>query len=256
MFGWLADLAYPYYRFLNATPVWVVLFGVGSAAAIAWAVRQMKRPVLVPIGLLAIGAVVAVLALNIRDGFVRYGPSATGARAGWLSATERRDLDALRHALDTTDAARPVVLVVDFRPGPQVWGTTKLAGSTARYGVPRERLRDLHVYLGDVQNLARGAPTLRNEPTYDRLSRALFEESQDSIGDDESPIVVLASTFNRTGINARTARGKESVNLRSAGELWTLHKGDVHSSETNLDGPGPLSSGRSGWIRIKPLVVR
>jgi hypothetical protein len=250
VFGWLADLAYPYYRFLNATPVWAVLFGVGSAAVIAWAVRQMKRPVLVPIGLLVIGAVVVVMTLNIRDGFVRYGPSATGARAGWLSAAERADLDALRRALETTDEARPVVLVVNFRPGPQVWGTTKLAGSTARYGVPGERLRDTHVYLGDVQNLALGTPTLRSEPTYDRLSRALFEDRQDSIGDEDNPIVVLASTFNRVGANAKIARGKDSINLGSAGELWTLHKGVVTSSETNLAAPGPLFSGQTGWVRI------
>ena len=250
VFGWLVGLAYPYYRFLNATPVWAVLFGVGSAALIAWAFRQMKRPLLAPIGLLVIGAVIAVMAVNTRDGFVRYGPTATGARAGWLSATERRDLDALRHALETKDATRPVVFVVDYRPGPQVWGNTKLAGSTARYGVPPERLADLHVYLGDAQNLALGAPTIRNEPTYDRLSRALFEESQNSIGSDENPIVVLASTFNRAGINSSIARGKEPLDLGSAGELWTLHNGVVTSTDTNLAESGPTSSKQSTWLRI------
>ena len=249
LFGWLAGLAYPYYRFLNATPVWVVLFGVGSAAVIAWAWRQIKRPLLMPVGLLLIAAVAAVMALNIRDGLVRYGPGAEGARAGWLSGTERRNLNELRRVLESSDERRPVVFVVDSRPSPSVWGVTKLASSTARYGVPPERLRNLHVYLGDAQNLALGTPTIRNEPTYDRLSRVLFEESEEAIGPDENPIVVVASVFNRFGANADVARGKTSIDLGPARELWTLHRGVVSSSAENLGASSAESPGQSGFLR-------
>ena len=248
VFGWLAGLSYPYYRFLNATPVWVVLFGLGAASVIAWAARNLKRPLLAPLGLLLIVVTVGAMALNIRDGLRRYGSTSSGARAGWLSASERRDLDALRRALETSEEDRPVVVVVNSRPGPQVWASTKLAGSTARYGVPRERLRDLHVYLGDAPNVALGIPTIRNEPTYDRLSRALFDESRTSIGRGEDPIVVVASTFNRAGINGLVARGRESVDL-SAGDLWMLHRGVVSASGEEIAGPVPEGSDDPGWLR-------
>lgn len=250
LFGFLLGKAYTYYRFFNATLAWVLLVGLGAYFLIRWGAKRGAA-----LGALAAIVVLFIFGLNFMRGF--DSSHWNEPDKGWLSATERTDLDALRAGLAGDDT--PVVFVIDSEtPGFQVWGETKLAGNTSRYGLPQGQVDQGYLYLGSLDNFLIGEPTFKegDQPTeeceaealgtntYNCLSFALHEDAQAGIeraGKD--PIVVLASIFNVTGANAGLASGDGAeVLLGDNGDVsgvWTLASGEVSS----LAGDAPQSNG-------------
>jgi hypothetical protein len=208
LFGFIAGVAYPYYRFFNTTLAWVLLVGVGGWFVMRFLIGVAQRGGMGVLALVGVLAVVFVLATNFTKGFEVSGW--TNPRNEWLSDSEQRDLDHLRHALaGDVDPATPVVFVVDDADAAktfQIWGFTKLAGNTSRYGLPPGQIDKGYLYLGSLDNYLNGKPTLNGTETYDKLSPALLADAQRGIeASGREPLVVVASIFNETGANSDLA---------------------------------------------------
>jgi hypothetical protein len=195
--GFLADKAYPYYRFFNTTLAWILLVGLGIWFAARFFIARGG------LALLGLVALLAIVGNNFIQGLEQSKWNAEGA--GWISDGTRADLDALRSHLDSLDEDTPVIFVIDDEPAQpfQIYGFTKLSGNTSRYGLPQGMIDRGHLYLGSLDNLLAGEPTLTGEETYDTLSPALLKDAEEGIAaSGKEPVIVLASAFNQKGANA------------------------------------------------------
>jgi uncharacterized membrane protein SirB2 len=256
LFGFVAGLTYPYYRFFNTTLAWVLLVGLGLYFVVGFLIKRAEASGRWWLAGLAVVILAAVLFANFDEGYKRSGWNKV--QGGWLSAGTRADLDALRAHLSTYDGERPVIFVIDDEPRRpfQIWGFTKLSGNTSRYGLPDGWIDQGYMYLGSLDNYLAGEPTLRDQDTYDEVSPALLEEARAAIEDTgEQPIVVVASAFNPAGSNANVAGvvasggdvsvGEASDPTTAPAELLALHEGSVvpfdgGASTTLLSGSDPL----------------
>lgn len=254
LFGFIGGLTYPYYRFLNTTLSWVVLVGLGGYFLIRLVGNRFGNKgtvgtVATVVVALAVGA---VFALNFSKGYESAGWN--DPNKGWLSTTERAGLDALRVNLlaatgseqgeagevnldQIVEKDRPVVFVIDSETeGFQVWGETKLAGNTSRYGLPAGLVDQGYLYLGSVENFLADKPTFvgdgeqpteectiktLGDNTYNCLSFALLEDARAGIERaGTEPIVVVADIFNVTGANTDVVEGGGTD--ATGGEVWTV----------------------------------
>ncbi|MDQ4095104.1 MAG: hypothetical protein M3174_02730 [Actinomycetota bacterium] len=259
LFGFIGGLTYPYYRFLNTTLSWVVLVGLGGYLLIRFVGRRFEgRGTIATVATVAVAvAVGAVFAVNFSRGFASAGWN--DPTKGWLSETERNGLDALRvNLLAATTGAEgfkgvegdvdqvveedvPVVFVIDSETeGFQVWGDTKLAGNTSRYGLPAGLVDQGYLYLGSVENFLADKPTFIGDGerpteectieeigdnTYNCLSFALLEDARAGIERaGTEPIVVVADIFNAAGANTDLVENPDSLGGPTAGgtEVWTV----------------------------------
>jgi hypothetical protein len=222
-FGFVVGLSYPYYRLLNATPAWVLLVGVGAWFVVRFLLATAARGGPGRLAYLGIGAVVLVLGTNFT-----FGGQVTGRNdpaTGWMSNALRADLDVLRRNLSVRDEERPVVFVADDEPAPasNIWGFAKLTGNRARYGLPPKMFDRAYMYLGSLDNYLARRPTLRDEGTYDRVSRAFFDDIEAALRQsDADPIVVVVARFNRAGSNRGTAESPPPDDPPDQ-ETWYLH---------------------------------
>jgi hypothetical protein len=257
LFGFLAGFAYPYYRFFNTTLAWVLLVGVGAYFLMRFLIEVARRGGMAILALSGVVAIVIVFATNLWSGFELA--KWNDPTKGWLSAQTRADLDALRAKLASV-AGRPVVFVIDDETSSfQVWGVTKLAGNTSRYGVPRGSIDNAYLYLGSLRNFLQGRPTTRGERTYDMLSRALLADAAEGIeASSEKPIVVVAAAFNATGANTEIATGgAEPAASTASADIWTVHDGKVRDlsrgevpSSDRISSNAPSRAGPLHLVRV------
>ena len=263
IFGFLAGKAYPYYRFLNTTLSWVFLLGVGMYFAMRFFLGAARKGGLGLLGYVGVAAVLLVIATNFTTGFEVSGWN--NAAGGWLSASQKTDLDVLRSRLSESDAAgRPVVFVIDDEVAKndefQIWGFTKLSGNTSRYGLPAGSIDQGYLYLGSLDNYLAGEPTLKGFETYDKLSPALLEDAELGIErSGEEPIVVVAKAFNAAGENAAVF-GSSTVSEDAEAEVWFVGDGEVNvasgnGSEVVVNGGEPDSERSSLPLVVLGLVL-
>ncbi|MEX0833118.1 MAG: hypothetical protein WD276_04490 [Actinomycetota bacterium] len=69
----------------------------------------------------------------------------------------------------------PIVVAVDA-PGDAAGFEAARIGNLLRASVSPDRVRDVHVYIGNERRLAQGKPTITGDPTHDALSRLTLEE--------------------------------------------------------------------------------
>jgi hypothetical protein len=204
LFGFLAGLTYPYYRFFNTTLAWILLVGLGAYFAIRFFLAQASRGGLLRLAALGAVAVLGIIAVNFADGLGASGWN--NPAAGWLSSSEKRDLDALRAYLSSLGQPdRPVVFVVDNKPPApfQIYGYTKLTGNTSRYGLPAGQIDRGYLYLGSLDRFLGSKPTLTGDSTYDRLSKGFLADTRRGLAaSGQKPIVVVDSAFNISGANS------------------------------------------------------
>lgn len=256
VFGFLAGLTYPYYRFFNTTLSWVLLAGIGAyfiarAGLDAGDGGGVGRLVAVA----GAALVLAVIAYNFKTGFDVSGWNKP--EGGWLSAVERTDLDALRQALVAGDRDRPVVFVIDDEPSPQIWGHTKLSGNTSRYGLPPGQIDQGYLYLGSLENFLADKPTTTGDATYDRVSPALLADAREGIRrSGEDPIVVVADAFNPAGTNAKVASGEAKGPDTGDTEVWYLHDGTLSSSGSKPPGGAPGEATAPGGVSGALHILR
>ncbi|MDP9068658.1 MAG: hypothetical protein M3N53_10005 [Actinomycetota bacterium] len=211
IFGFLAGVAYTYYRFFNTTLAWVLLVGVGAYFALRFFIDRAQRGGVNTLAWVGVLAVLFILATNFTTGFRLSGW--TNPNNQWMEPQTRKDMDALRAYLSTQDPDRPVVFVVDDEPPQpfQIYAFAKLTGNTSRYGLPPGMIDQGYLYLGSLENYLAGEPTEREgNRTYDELSPDLLDDVEKGIArSGQEPIVVLASTFNEKGANAEIAAPAE-----------------------------------------------
>ena len=264
LFGFVGGLTYPYYRFFNTTLSWVVLVGLGGYLLIRFVSgrltdRGTAGTVATVLVALAVGA---VFALNLAKGYDVAGWN--DPNKGWLSNEERSGLDALRvNLLAATGSGgeeaesveldqgveedRSVVFVIDSETeGFQVWGETKLAGNTSRYGLPAGLVDQGYLYLGSVENFLNDEPTFvgdgerpteecaidrLGDNTYNCLSVALLDDARAGIERaGTEPIVVVADIFNATGSNVDFVESGGDLpegTERLGTEVWTVSGDEV-----------------------------
>jgi hypothetical protein len=248
LFGFVAGLTYPYYRFFNTTLAWVLLVGVGAWLVMRFFVDVSKKGGAARIAALGVVAVVIALATNFTVGLEKSGW--TNLNAQWLSEQERTDLDALRASLAAeAEPDRPVVFVIDDEPSRpfQIYGFSKLSGNTSRYGLPAGQIDRGFLYLGSLENYLAGEPTTRGEETYDGLSRDFLADidrglttgdtarSQGTAIDvSREPVIVVAEVFNPNGSNTALLEEEPSEINTQGQEVWVLKEGSV----TQISGPG------------------
>lgn len=233
IFGFLAGIAYTYYRFFNTTLAWVLLVGVGAYFAMRFFMSIAARGGVGMLAWIGVLAIVFILATNFTNGFKLSGW--TNSANQWIEPQTREDLDALRAYLATQDEDRPVVFVADDEPELpfQIYAFAKLTGNTSRYGLPEGMIDQGYLYLGSLQNYLNGEPTQPGEATYDKWSAALLEDVEAGIErSGKEPIVVLMSQFNQKGANAEPTTGPppQGVVLVQEGEVMA-GAGGVQSSE-------------------------
>ena len=216
IFGFLAGIAYPYYRFFNTTLAWVLLVGVGIFFLGRYFLDLVRSG---GAGLIAIVGVAALL--FVIGGNYKSSLEATNwndVSDAWIKPNERADLDALRPEL----RPGPVVFVVDDEATEpvRIYGFAKRAGNVTRYGVPADSQPETSFYLGSLENFLAGQPSTRDE-YYEELSTASLEDAQEVSGGN--PTVVVVQSFNGTGSNAALfesgADAPERVILVSDGEV-------------------------------------
>ena len=240
LFGFVGGLTYPYYRFFNTTLAWVLLVGLGAYFLLRFLISKSLVAALVGLVLLA-----AVVATNFNSGFDLSGWN--NANGGWINAPTQTDLQALEARLAGLDGDRPVVFVLDQESrNQQVWGFTKLAGNTSRYGLPDGMIDQGFLYLGSLENFLQGASTdadgnavqpgscdpedakaALSDDVYSALSAETLCDIQDNA--DGPPIVVVAQVFNSSGFNAEVASGtvEGAPNLVGDQEVWAVADGEV-----------------------------
>jgi hypothetical protein len=247
LFGFLAGLTYPYYRFFNTTLAWILLVGLGAYFAIRFFVGVALRGGPSRLALIGVVAVIVIVGGNFADGLGASGWN--NPAGGWLSQSEKRDLDAVRSYLtNLQQPERPVVFVVDNKPPApfQIYGYTKLTANTSRYALPPGQIDRGYLYLGSMDRFMRSAPTLTGEHTYDKLSRGFLDDAKHGVArsSGQKPIVVLDSAFNASGANADVAP-ESLVSSDLDADVLTVDRGKVT----------PLSAGSevadlSGDVRI------
>jgi hypothetical protein len=223
IFGFLAGKSYPYYRFFNTTLAWVLLIGIGMWLAARFFIGLARRGGVYNLAWLGVVALVLVIATNFRSGLDVSGWN--NAQGGWLSASEREDLDQLRSALARAGEPRPVVFVVDTEDtSPRSYGYTKLSGNTSRYGLPAGWIDEAYLYLGSVENYLLNQPTEVGEATYDEVSRATLEDAREGVeASGQEPITVVAAAFNETGSNTEYVESSSAPDLSGESEVWIVN---------------------------------
>jgi hypothetical protein len=202
IFGFLAGVAYTYYRFFNTTLAWVLLVGVGAYFALRFFIDRARLGGINLLAWVGVLAIAFILATNFTTGFKLS--NWTNPDNQWIEPQTKKDMQALRAYLGTQDPNRPVVFIADDEPPLpfQIYAFAKLTGNTSRYGLPEGMIDQGYLYLGSLQNYLAGQPTERGDKTYDELSPALLEDVEKGIDlSGEQPIVVLASAFNPAGEN-------------------------------------------------------
>jgi hypothetical protein len=274
LFGFIGGLTYPYYRFFNTTLSWVLLVGIGAWVAIRFFTRRAG-------GWSALAIVAAlVLAVVFGASFAR-GFELSGwndPAKGWLSSEERTDLDAVREAINSeTNEDTPVVFVIDFDPESfdnsfQVWGDTKLAGNTSRYGMPPGQIDQSYMYLGSLENALNDEPTvigdvvepngeecdteLLGEETYDCLSNGLLANIREGT-EDREPVYVVPAIFNETGANAEMLSDEAGAAEVVAGaeQVWLVSDGEVTGPEGEAIGGQDDEADSGGILHLLRVLL-
>jgi hypothetical protein len=249
VFGFLAGRAYPYYRFFNITPVWVLLCGLGAYYIVRFALGYAQRG---GVARLALLAVVAVAAIGVTNFTTRL-PTWNDPDRGWLDGAERTEMETLHAALEAGDTERPVVFVIDDRPPRpfQIWAFAKLSGNTSRHGLPDGQIDRGYLYLGSLENYLNDEATLVGEEIYDRISPAIYEDALKGIEETgKEPIVVLASVFNPAGANAELVTGDSSDLPSSDADILLVNGNQVTSASGEEQPLAPPESDPSPFLRV------
>lgn len=270
IFGFIAGMSYPYYRFFNTTLAWVLLVGVGAYFVARWLIDRSRAGGVASLALVGVFVLAAVIAMNFKSGFELT--AWNKASGGWLNDQTRTDLTALHSRLESLGQEdRPVIFVIDQDDhSPQVYGYTKLSGNTSRYGLPDEQIDRGHVFLGTLPDLlssleqqvqpeeVRGSEG--GEKIYDDLSTETLRDTLEGVeASGEDPIVVVASIFNPSGANAKTATGGSPTVDPGAADVWALFDGGTTDLATNeriqAAEPLVLVTGPPGVLHILRVLL-
>ena len=254
IFGFLAGVAYPYYRFFNTTLSWILLVGVGIYFAARWFLAASQRGGASLLALLGIVALAVIVGTNFTSGLSQShwnDPS-----DAWLKPPQQAELQPVRAALADEDPDTPVVFVVDDEAPEEVriYGFAKLAGNVTRYAVPGEQQDRAAYYLGSLEQFLDDEPTERGDDDYYlELSEASLDDVHAVIerAGGREPVVVVPSVFNSTGANTAI------VDFGSDGETGALilRAGDIAPQVVGAGDLLPEGEDEDGSFLRIPIVL-
>ena len=170
--GFLAGAVYPYYRFMNATVALFPLAGLGLWVAIRWLLaRTGGARKAGTVGVAALLAATGFVWLSARDVSHWSDPDSQ-----WIDQPTRTALAAVRAVVGRSDPSSPILFVIDYEDTYQAYGWSKTFTNVSRTGLPGDAARRSMTSFGDVSDLIAGRPTVRTDPTYNRMAAAYFEE--------------------------------------------------------------------------------
>lgn len=248
-FGFLAGLAYPYYRFFNTTVSWVLLVGVGLYFALRFLLGVAGRGGVARIALVGVALLAYVVATNFTKGFEQVGWN--DVEEAWISPDEIEEMDLVRGYL-TSDPDVPVVFVTDVaNPAPErAYGWVKLVANVARYGVELGQQDRTFVYLGAVENFVAGEPSDGAAPNYRELSQASLDDAEAGIeASGKEPVVVAAGVWNFEGVNTELVNGGEVPTVEGA-ELVVVRGDEVRTEPGAAPAGGVAGGGEAGWLNL------
>lgn len=251
-FGFLAGIAYPYYRFFNTTAAWLLLVGVGIYFAARFFIAVSRGGGARRFALVGLVALAFVVGTNFTAGFEQShwnDPS-----DAWIKPDQKEQLEAVKAALDDVPSDTPVVFVVDDdAPEPvRIYGFAKLAGNVTRYGVPSAQQDLASYYLGSLESFLNDEPSERGDEYYRSLSAASLDEAREVLeASDRPPIVIVPSAFNTTGANP--TEGLQLIGDSPNADVW-LANGQEIVSLTARELLEVSPEGRGGPLRI-PITL-
>ncbi|HEX2241434.1 MAG TPA: hypothetical protein VHJ82_09875 [Actinomycetota bacterium] len=240
--GFLAGLAFPYYRFFNTTLAWVLLIAVGAWVATRFFIDLSHRPgasrAAGAAGLVAVGLIVLT---NLTAGFKLIGWN--DPEMAWMTPAEQRDLDAVRLAL--AEETRPVVFTVttDATASERIWGAVKRAGNVARYGVPGDLLDSTYVCLGTIDSCGRGEALGDPGTFHNELSLATIDYMHQGLG-AQTPLYVHVAEFN---IEPPSTPSSNQVVLQVADGSASFASARGGSDRAPIPRP-EIASSRFSWV--------
>lgn len=215
LFGWVAGLSYPYYRFMNATLAPMLIVGLGAWFAVRWLLRDRRRP----LGIAGVVVIVGALAWVVWQGLGGW------ASAGWISNETRAAMASARAYANTVSEDRPVLFVQNYRDTFLAWGWSKTYTNVTRAALDGDDVERSVFYFGDLDAFLAGEPAtgangeqdchgpfeeVRDrifETTaniYDCVSRGFLDETEERIAGFESagtftepPVVFMVREFNK-----------------------------------------------------------
>jgi hypothetical protein len=244
-FGFVAGLAYPYYRFFNTTVSWVLLVGVGVYFAVRGLIGVASLGGIARVALVGVAILAYVVATNFTKGFAQVGWN--DVEEAWIAPDEIGEMDLVRAHLQGHPEV-PVVFVTDVaNPAPErAYGWLKLVANVSRYGVGLGQQDRAFVYLGSVDNFLASRPSDGAAPNYRELSQASLEDAEAGIeASGEEPVVVAASVWNFEGVNAELARGGAAPAVSGAELVVVGDEGLVTEEGASL--AGDVVRSEAGW---------
>jgi hypothetical protein len=208
LFGWVAGLTYPYYRFFNTTTAVMLLTGMGAWIATRWALKRSR----------ALGATVAVVilaafAFTMYRGFDESNWNSEALTARFLDPGTRSGLAAAQGYIAASDPGRPVVFVVDYRHGDRkAWGWAKTFSNVARSGLEGDEALRTAIYFGDLKDFLANRPSgnirladchpVPLNKVYDCVSAGFYDEMRTQLAPyHQAPIAFLVDRFNVGSLN-------------------------------------------------------
>ena len=201
LFGYVAGLTYPYYRFLNSTLALMLLTGMG-----AWIVSRLGLRYLKAAGAIVVATVVAALGFVLASGLSSWNGSDVSER--WLQPDTRVALASMEAYVAREPADRPIVFVVNYQDDQKAYGWAKTYSNTARAGLDGAQALRSYIYFGKVSDFLAGRPTAGTDHTYSRVSRRFFQETEAGLrAHNAKPVAVMLQPFNQEPANSGAMTG-------------------------------------------------
>jgi len=208
LFGWVAGLTYPYYRFFNTTVAIMLLVGMGAWVATRWAAKRHR----------VAGAAVAVLILAgfgfvMARGFEETNWNSREITARFLDDETRSALAAAQGYVAASPKDRPVVFITDYRRDRKAWGWAKTFSNVSRSGLEGDEALRSTIYFGDLPDYLAGRPSATGidlgdcnpvplDSVYECVSVGFFDEMQARLAEfDQAPMAFLVDRFNQSTVN-------------------------------------------------------
>ncbi|MFL5797413.1 MAG: MFS transporter [Actinomycetota bacterium] len=207
LFGWVAGLVYPYYRFFNTTLAIMLLTGMGAWVATRWAARRSRAA-----GVVVALVILAGLGFVMVRGFDESNWNSQALTARFLDPGTRSGLAAAQAYVENSDPRQPVVFVIDYRHDRKAWGWAKTFSNVARSGLEGDEALRSAIYFGDLPDFLANRPSghidfgrctpAPLDRVYDCVSAGFFRELRHQLAPfHEAPAAILVGRFNVGSVN-------------------------------------------------------
>ncbi len=203
-----------------------------AGLSIAWVGGRLRARIGTGLAVAAVVTLVALIGLAAIESWREQAPLLTEEELASSTLAGR--------IADTTPQGTPLVFVVDEKGSTSIFQAVKNA-NVIRAAMPPDRVGDVHIFLGEVDDLLAGRPTLRGKEPYDTLSAQLLAD----IPEGERAVFVV-SAFDRSDRSAGDPRLTE----------WDPGVASTLPGARPLDPlPGELRSVSSVWIVGATLAI-